>query len=427
MENPDRVGQRSLLQPPPSKKSRDELAQKEEADDIINFQIVYNDGDPTRLMLLLQLKSLFSTQLPEMPRKYILRLVFDRQHRSLALCKDGLVVGGVCFRPQHEMKFAEIVFCAISSSQQVKGYGTRIMNTLKEHVKTEGIRYFLTYADNHAIGYFKKQGFSKTITMSPDRYMGYIKHYNKSTLMECDLMYRVNYRDVAGLLRRQRQQVYLQMDKASSFNRRYKGLTLENVPDANKLTTPTTTTTTAFVAPVAKTAIVPVSRDSPASVVEISNIPGIVEAGYVKPDAQFSAASRKERHSIRKMFITVVKYLKKQDEAWPFMEPVNAEEVPDYYSFITYPMDLKTMGSKAERGEYKDVAAFVIDFYRLVDNSRGYNKPETQYYICADKLEANFKLFMRTIKLDPSRPPEIPKPVRIDPETNQVEDHNNII
>lgn len=31
------------------------------------------------------------------------------------------------------------------------------MNHLKEVVKTKGIHAFLTYADNFAIGYFKKQ------------------------------------------------------------------------------------------------------------------------------------------------------------------------------------------------------------------------------------------------------------------------------
>ena len=66
-------------------------------------------------------------------------------------------------------RFAEIVFCAITSTEQVfsshyeqygvnlyvqvKGYGTRIMNHLKEHVKGEDIDYFLTYADNYAIGW----------------------------------------------------------------------------------------------------------------------------------------------------------------------------------------------------------------------------------------------------------------------------------
>jgi hypothetical protein len=31
------------------------------------------------------------------------------------------------------------------------------MSHLKEHVKKVGIRYFLTYADNFAVGYFRKQ------------------------------------------------------------------------------------------------------------------------------------------------------------------------------------------------------------------------------------------------------------------------------
>lgn len=31
------------------------------------------------------------------------------------------------------------------------------MNHLKEAVKNNGIEYFLTYADNFAIGYFNKQ------------------------------------------------------------------------------------------------------------------------------------------------------------------------------------------------------------------------------------------------------------------------------
>lgn len=81
--------------------------------------------------------------------------------------------------------FTEIVFCAVTSNEQVKvrevslvwcvefdwsiltfalfvavwlqGYGTHLMNHLKEyHIKHE-ILNFLTYADEYAIGYFKKQ------------------------------------------------------------------------------------------------------------------------------------------------------------------------------------------------------------------------------------------------------------------------------
>lgn len=43
-------------------------------------------------------------------------------------------------------KFAEVAFLAVTSAEQVKGYGTRLMNHLKEHVKKSGIEYFLTYA-----------------------------------------------------------------------------------------------------------------------------------------------------------------------------------------------------------------------------------------------------------------------------------------
>jgi histone acetyltransferase len=95
-----------------------------------------------------------------MPKEYIARLVYDRNHRSLAIVKRGLkVVGGICYRPFTSRGFAEIVFCAVASSEQVKGYGSHLMNHLKDHVKEDfpTINHFLTYADNYAIGYFKKQ------------------------------------------------------------------------------------------------------------------------------------------------------------------------------------------------------------------------------------------------------------------------------
>jgi histone acetyltransferase len=44
------------------------------------------------------------------------------------------------------------------------------MNKLKDHCKDKGLSYFLTYADNNAIGYFKKQGFSTAIKMPFDKW-----------------------------------------------------------------------------------------------------------------------------------------------------------------------------------------------------------------------------------------------------------------
>jgi len=36
------------------------------------------------------------------------------------------------------------------------------MNRLKDYAKEHQLYYFLTYADNNAIEYFKKQGFTKS-------------------------------------------------------------------------------------------------------------------------------------------------------------------------------------------------------------------------------------------------------------------------
>ena len=137
--------------------------------DSIRSCIVLNDGNHDNLVKLVGLKALFAKQLPKMPRPYIARLVFDRRHKSLAILSDDPqdkggdeeIIGGICYRSFPAMRFAEIAFCAVNSSHQVKGYGTKLMNLLKRHGVTEGIEYFITYADNYAIGYFKKQGFTK--------------------------------------------------------------------------------------------------------------------------------------------------------------------------------------------------------------------------------------------------------------------------
>ena len=49
------------------------------------------------------------------------------------------MIGGICYRAYKEEKFAEIAFCAVQASQQVKGYGSVVMNLLKEQGLREGI------------------------------------------------------------------------------------------------------------------------------------------------------------------------------------------------------------------------------------------------------------------------------------------------
>ena len=95
----------------------------EERDGVIEFRVVNNDNSKENMIILTGLKNIFQKQLPKMPREYIARLIYDRNHLSMAIIKKPLqVVGGITYRPFNHRKFAEIVFCAITSSEQVKVY-----------------------------------------------------------------------------------------------------------------------------------------------------------------------------------------------------------------------------------------------------------------------------------------------------------------
>jgi hypothetical protein len=76
------------------------------------------------------------------------------------------------------------------------------MNSLKDHVRKAHptINHFLTYADNYAVGYFKKQGFTKEITLEREKWVGYIKDYEGGTIMQCTMLPKVRYLDVHQML-----------------------------------------------------------------------------------------------------------------------------------------------------------------------------------------------------------------------------------
>ncbi len=61
------------------------------------------------------------------------------------------------------------------SPLQIKGYGTYLMNHLKAYGVHLGCTELITYADNSAVGYFEKQGFTANLTASKSRIDGYVK------------------------------------------------------------------------------------------------------------------------------------------------------------------------------------------------------------------------------------------------------------
>uniref|UniRef100_A0A8D3DL14 histone acetyltransferase n=1 Tax=Scophthalmus maximus TaxID=52904 RepID=A0A8D3DL14_SCOMX len=224
--DPAAVPETSLLS---AHSARDEAARLEERRGVIEFHVIGNslNQKPNKriLMWLVGLQNVFSHQLPRMPKEYITRLVFDPKHKTLSLIKDGRVIGGICFRMFPSQGFTEIVFCAVTSNEQVKGYGTHLMNHLKEyHIKHE-ILNFLTYADEYAIGYFKKQGFSKDIKVPKSKYVGYIKDYEGATLMGCELNPSIPYTEFSVIIKKQKEIIKKLIErKQAQIRKVYPGL-----------------------------------------------------------------------------------------------------------------------------------------------------------------------------------------------------------
>jgi len=112
--------------------ARDSAAKLQEQANQITFRVIRNDQNHENLKFLLDLKNIFARQLPKMPKEYIVKLVFDRNHESMIILRNNSkVVGGICFREFKQERFAEIAFLAITSTEQIKGFGTRLMNKLK--------------------------------------------------------------------------------------------------------------------------------------------------------------------------------------------------------------------------------------------------------------------------------------------------------
>jgi hypothetical protein len=61
--------------------------QQQEQKGELRFVYIKNDGDEQHNRWMVDLKNIYSRQLPNMPKEYIARLVLDRRHRSVAIVK----------------------------------------------------------------------------------------------------------------------------------------------------------------------------------------------------------------------------------------------------------------------------------------------------------------------------------------------------
>ncbi|CAG9767684.1 unnamed protein product [Ceutorhynchus assimilis] len=352
--------------------ANDETPKQEEQKGIIKLHLIGNSlTKPVSkqvMLWLIGLKNVFSHQLPRMPAEYITLLLFDPKHRTIALIKNNEPIGGICFRPFFTQGFTEIVFCALISREQIKGYGTHMMNHLKDYHVSKEIYHCLTYADKEAIGYFERQGFSDHIKISQSVYQGYIKEYEAATLMHCELNPKIIYTQATNVLQRQKkfikQLIYHQQRTVAKV---HPGITffkdgVETIP--------------------------------------VESIPGLEETGY-KPANRITRGQLLEESqdvdTLTNMLKGVLNAVKNHDASWPFRQPVSKADVADYYDHIEYPMDLKTMTERLKAKYYVSRRLFIADMMRIFTNCKIYNSPETRYYECAVTLQQYFQTRMKEL------------------------------
>jgi histone acetyltransferase len=227
------------------------------------------------------------------------------------------------------------------------------MNHLKDYVKaTSPIMHFLTYADNYAIGYFKKQGFTKEITLDKAIWMGYIKDYEGGTIMQCTMLPRIRYLDASKILLLQKAAIMRKIREISKSHVVRPGI--QAFKSGSKSVDPMT-------------------------------IPGLKEAGWTPEMDELARRPKRGPHFA--LMQHLLSEMQNNAAAWPFLQPVNREEVPDYYEVIKEPMDLSTMEQKLEADQYESLEDFLYDSRLIFNNCRQYNNETTTYYKNATRLE----------------------------------------
>ena len=410
---------------------RDNEPRKREETGELSFSMVYNDSTSISWLKLIDLKEIFHECLPQMPTAYITRIIMDKKHRSIIATMDCIddnnnnnnknhydvnggdgmplqpkgVFGGVCFRPFPERNFAEVVFLAISQNHQIKGFGTRLMNHLKQTLKRMGIYHIITFADNNAIDYFAKQGFDivpphllnivgienqqqfeiennyknteeerkeneeidrlyqcKNLDFGEIIKDKYIKVYNGATLMHCRIIKNINYCELNEHLIENRKLLVSKIANISHSVEKKKGIRIPDI-DTN---------------------------------IDILKIPGIKEAGFTKEDVNNTRSSLFENTHPSQMVelqarITgILKQLNGHCKASVFAKPVDSGQAPMYYNVIKNPMDLSKIQLKLDKYQYKSIRQFINDFKLIIRNCKLFNPKHNIFHTHAIEFDQYF-------------------------------------
>ncbi|KAJ1377883.1 Bromodomain-like superfamily [Sesbania bispinosa] len=95
--------------------------------------------------------------------------------------------------------------------------------------------------------------------------------------------------------------------------------------------------------------------------------------------------------------------LQRRDTYEIFAEPVDPNEVEDYYAIIKEPMDFGTMRAKLHEGMYKTLEQFEHDVSLIFNNAMHFNSPGTVYFKQARVINELAKKVFDLLKINPEK------------------------
>ena len=100
----------------------------------------------------------------------------------------GSVKGGCCYRVwptvDGKRRFIELALIAVRHERQGRGVGAALMRRLKQRALRErGAQRIVTYADERAFAYFRRLGFSRTVTLPFREWKGRIVDYGNGAVV----------------------------------------------------------------------------------------------------------------------------------------------------------------------------------------------------------------------------------------------------
>ncbi|KAK5970972.1 Bromodomain protein, partial [Trichostrongylus colubriformis] len=96
---------------------------------------------------------------------------------------------------------------------------------------------------------------------------------------------------------------------------------------------------------------------------------------------------------------TILKKLNSDKWSWPFIAPVDGEMVPEYYDYIEYPIDLRTMSERLRAKYYVHQHLFIADLCRMFANCYSFNGVDTEYPVGTTLYRCGYRLNKLALEL----------------------------